>query len=649
MTLQRLKIVFKTHLDLGFTDYASNVLKSYFDDFIPRAMRLAAQLREEESPERFRWTTGSWLIYQFLEEASPQARRDMEAAIEAGDIIWHALPFTSHTELMNAQLFRHGLSFFQRLDARFGKKTIAAKMTDVPGHTIAMLPLLAEAGVELLHFGVNEASTPPDVPPVFRWKHGDSAVNVIYESSYGNVTMLDSLDEALALIFTGDNIGPPNKEMVLQSYQKLRERFPEAELLASSMDSFAEVLRTVQDQLPVITAEIGDTWIQGAGTDPTKMRHYRALLPLAKESDLLSDALLLTAEHTWGMDEKVHLADTIHYENEDLEEARKTPKFQAFEASWQEQRDYIGKAVEGLQGTDLAPKIQKALEDANPKKPQPENYEIMPAFGLETDFFDLAWDETGALTRLISKWGSRVLADENHPFAAFSFEAFSIADYDRYWQQYIRETEENRWWALEDNSKQGMPDYEHQSFKPILQNNRVWSSENARHLLLELAMPEESRRFGAPQKLSLQYSFPNERGHMDIRLQCFEKAASRLPTAFWFSFVPPNLKPEAWRLEKMGQMISPLNVVSKGARSLHAIERGVFYEDEDFSLEIHSLDAPLVAAGQPSLLNFTNELPTLEGGMHFNLYNNVWGTNFPMWFEDDSLFRFSIRIGENNV
>ena len=71
-----------------------------------------------------------------------------------------------------------------------------------------------------------------------------------------------------------------------------------------------------------------------------------------------------------------------------------------------------------------------------------------------------------------------------------------------------------------------------------------------------------------------------------------------------------------------------------------------FYQDEKLSLEIHSQDALLVSAGQPSLLNFSNELPDLDNGFHFNLYNNVWGTNFPMWFEDDSLFRFSIRLGE---
>jgi hypothetical protein len=30
--------------------------------------------------------------------------------------------------------------------------------------------------------------------------------------------------------------------------------------------------------------------------------------------------------------------------------------------------------------------------------------------------------------------------------------------------------------------------------------------------------------------------------------------------------------------------------------------------------------------------------------MHFNLYNNVWGTNFAMWYDEDSRFRFSLNF-----
>jgi hypothetical protein len=57
---------------------------------------------------------------------------------------------------------------------------------------------------------------------------------------------------------------------------------------------------------------------------------------------------------------------------------------------------------------------------------------------------------------------------------------------------------------------------------------------------------------------------------------------------------------------------------------------------------IETLDAPLLVPGEPSLLNFNNKQPPLRRGMHFNLYNNVWGTNFPMWFEGDARFRFSL-------
>ena len=94
----------------------------------------------------------------------------MEDAILAGDITWHGLPFTTHSELMDADLFRFGLSLSKELDNRFGKHTIAAKLTDVPGHTRGIIPLLADAGIKFLHIGVNPGSTVPGVPPLFRWQ-----------------------------------------------------------------------------------------------------------------------------------------------------------------------------------------------------------------------------------------------------------------------------------------------------------------------------------------------------------------------------------------------------------------------------------------------------------------------------------------------
>ena len=56
---------------------------------------------------------------------------------------------------------------------------------------------------------------------------------------------------------------------------------PGAVVVASTLDAFARALiageRAIAT-LPVVTAEIGDTWIHGAGTDPQKLARYRALL-----------------------------------------------------------------------------------------------------------------------------------------------------------------------------------------------------------------------------------------------------------------------------------------------------------------------------------------------------------------------------------
>ena len=37
-------------------------------------------------------------------------------------------------------------------------------------------------------------------------------------------------------------------------------------------------------------------------------------------------------------------------------------------------------------------------------------------------------------------------------------------------------------------------------------------------------------------------------------------------------------------------------------------------------------------------------LPALRGGVHFNLHNNLYNTNFPLWYSDDAAFRFNLEF-----
>ena len=63
--MKKVYVVSKTHLDLGFTDYARNILQKYIDIFIPSAVSLAEQINTKEN-KSFIWTTGSWIIKEAL-------------------------------------------------------------------------------------------------------------------------------------------------------------------------------------------------------------------------------------------------------------------------------------------------------------------------------------------------------------------------------------------------------------------------------------------------------------------------------------------------------------------------------------------------------------------------------------------------------
>src|SRR5215471_2799826 len=72
-------VLFKCHLDVGFTDTQAAVMRKYFDEYFPQAMKMAAAMRQSGS-DRYTWTTGSWIFYEYLEQASPGERRLVEQA-----------------------------------------------------------------------------------------------------------------------------------------------------------------------------------------------------------------------------------------------------------------------------------------------------------------------------------------------------------------------------------------------------------------------------------------------------------------------------------------------------------------------------------------------------------------------------------------
>ena len=633
--IKEILVICKTHLDLGFTNFAETIRQKYLNEYIPNAIKVAEGLAKRDIEEGFVWTLGSWMIKEYLDNMDAKSCAKMEEAINKGWISWHALPFTTHTELMDAELFQHGLSISKELDIRFGKRTTAAKFTDVPGHTIACVPFLANAGVEFLHIGVNDACTYPNKHEAFRWRArtGQELV-VMYQPAYGSFTELGDTGIALHFAHTGDNMGPQSEDDIIKEYDKLKMLHPTAKIRAASLNDVAEIVASYKNTLPVITEEFGDTWIHGAGSDPKKMSQYRALLRfrntlLGTDRAVCNKMLLPIPEHTWGLDEKTFLHDYENFVKVDFSNARKQENYQKMQASWAEQREYITKCI-----CALYDKASREAEKVVSEYCKPAvNFALYNKVDVDQIFsvngFKFSFNKHGAIDYLLK--GDTIFADSCHRWGKFIYEAFSKQEYDRFKAQYMTIPFD---WAIEDLGKIGIESAISEYYSPEISLAAVYQKGNEFLLVLD-ADKKANELYGCPEQLEVSWIFEQDCIQADL---CWRgKPATRVAEAMWFGIDPmaDNL-----RISKLGEEIAPMNVIEKGARNLHGFDYGVRYD----SMKIHSLDAGLVCPGAPSLLNFTNQQPELSQGVHFNLYNNVWGTNFPMWYDEDARFRFVVEF-----
>lgn len=640
--VEKVLVIFKTHLDIGFTDLSSKVEQRYIDYYIPKAIEVARRLREEGGDERYVWTTGAWLVDAYLRQATPEAAAELEEAIRRGDIVWNGVPYTVESESMNRALFEGILRLSQRLDARFGKHTSAAKMTDVPGHTRSIVPLLSEAGIGFLHVGTNPAVSVPDVPPVCRWRDPASGREIIlmYQGSYGDTMLLPDGRTAVSINLTGDNHGPHSIEEVHRIFASLRERYPSARIVAASLNDVAAALEPMRADLPVVTSEIGDTWIYGYGSAPLRMARFRELGRLydgwirqgrlAPDSDAAIDfavRLGMIAEHTWGADIKTHLRNWDKYDFDSFTAARTQPEFLFTEQSWRELDDNIDKAV-ALLPDPLREEAREALKQVG-------EVDRRPVTGNDSD---RKLDATGRYA--FETKGVKCL------LGGIAYQSFSNDDYTRFQDAYLTSHVQ---WAIEDNGKPGLDRSPARSatIEARVAKCSAERSREGRRIRTEMVFPEDARIDPRvlPEAVRCQWEIARDGRSVAWTVDLVGKPANRMPEAYWVSIQPEELLSVV--AEKTGGRVDLLDVVPGGNRQMHGIDRYVDLVTRRGTLRITSPDALLVVVGERNALNYSTQLPDLRQGIHFCLFDNLWGTNFSMWWGGDMRYRFRAEwIGE---
>ncbi|HEY9423630.1 MAG TPA: DUF5054 domain-containing protein, partial [Microterricola sp.] len=325
-------------------------------------------------------------------------------------------------------------------------------------------------------------------------------------------------------------------------------------------------------------------------------------------------------------------------------------RYSSFERSWAEQRAHLDRALSFLSPERLA-EARTAIADTEPAS------EALPADAVAIDLDDfrlhseqlvgthrVRFGEDGSIVSLVDADGTEWAGPE-HRLAAYSYQTFDERDEARWMQEYSRNLEETAMWAVPDFRKPGLAIAEKLPatvFSPRVVSAARFDDGADTVFVLRLALPDEAcEAWGGARDIRLSYRFPAA-GAIQITLDLADKDASRLPEASWLGFRPLPAEGQ-WRLNKLGSPVDPQAVVRNGNRSLHAVTDAFRGGERGFALR--PIDAALVAVGEPALMRFENAVADPDDGMHVNLHNNIWGTNFTMWFDDALRFRFELELG----
>ena len=375
-------IVSKTHFDIGYTARVAAVLDRYRTTMMDGALSVMDETASLPKAFQFAWMLPGWPLTQIVgPEQTPDRREKVLEAMRSGRIVWHALPFTMHTESLDLEDLVRGLGCSSALSRGMGMALPTdAKMTDVPSHAWVLPTLLARAGVKSLHLGCNAACRSPQVPRLFWWEGPDgSRVLTFYSADAYGTGLVPPEDWPfktwLAMLMTNDNQGPPTLQEARTLQDQAAKELPGVNVHFGKLSDFAEAILSERPELPVVRGDMPDTWIHGLESMPAETGMARRMRPQIGAVEQLDTVLrcwgvatepvnetvakayensLLYGEHTWGSNGTK--PGPFRF-GEDWKKARAGGVYTEFEASFADHRAY----AENVEKT-VAPALRQRLD-----------------------------------------------------------------------------------------------------------------------------------------------------------------------------------------------------------------------------------------------------------------------------------------------
>ena len=256
--------------------------------------------------------------------------------------------------------------------------------------------------------------------------------------------------------------GPAPLDEVAGFYRTLKQKFPAADVAASTFDAFFAVANqpAIKKQLPVVTQEIEDGWIYGVPSDPLKNAQFResarhrlaciesGVCNATSPAMLAFERLLVKVpEHTWGVAQGWFLPDYENYTNPQFDRARAQQAdgfvkdntnhadYNSTVNSWIEQRTFVTQAPPLLAAeypavaASLTAALDALKQVAPPSIAGMEKVAHLTAPITKCGGWTLQFGHAGGLTTLQDAAGTH-WASAVKPVGQFLYESYTDADYN---------------------------------------------------------------------------------------------------------------------------------------------------------------------------------------------------------------------------
>ena len=333
-----------THLDIGYTHLQTEVEEMQWQH-IETALGLIEKTADYPPEARFKWLPeGLWAVDSYLKRATPEQRTAFLDAVRAGSIGLDALYGNQLTALCRPEELVELTGYARRLAKETGITIDTAMISDVPGYTWGLIPVLAQSGVKYMSIGPNAGHrigftlkawgdkpfywvSPSGKEEVLCWMVG-MAYSWFHSGKMTDgeriVTYLSELEadnfpyDIVHVRYTigGDN-GPPDPDFsdVVRDWNA-RYTWPKL-VIATPREAFETFEQRYGKEVPRVSGDFTPYWEDGAASSARetainreaaeRLVQAQALWSMLRPSPYPADAfeaawreVILYDEHTWG-------------------------------------------------------------------------------------------------------------------------------------------------------------------------------------------------------------------------------------------------------------------------------------------------------------------------------------------------------------